>query len=405
MNRYASLALLLVGLSTAYGESIPDGIRERLQLDPFYQQYVDAGGLPIIGSSRVDEAALQECGWIVRKMLSERPDLIKILADEKVRFVIMAHDEYTTDLPEQRSLEPKVYWDRRARGLGATPWIPVVSGGEENLLAFPGDPYPTEIIPLHEFAHAIHMVGLAKADPTFDARLQICFDRAIANGLWKDTYAAVNAGEYWAECVQCWFGNNAENNSLHNSANTRAELLEYDPSIAALCQEVFGQTDWKYETPEHRHAEDRKHLATLSGKSKPTFRWRAEPVPENPKIQFDTPSGEFKLELNRLDSSDSRAASPSQVSKFLEQVQQGWFSSGHAVIDREKIVVHTAETLPSGTKLDADPSVWTIFLGGANATGPTELEASILSPGTLLRPEDQADVSRRIVLQRLIRLN
>lgn len=39
---------------------------------------------------------------------------------------VMACDEYTTDLPQQREMQPRVYWDRRACGLGGA----LVSCGE-----------------------------------------------------------------------------------------------------------------------------------------------------------------------------------------------------------------------------------------------------------------------------------
>jgi hypothetical protein len=245
-------------------------------LDNFYQQLVDVDGLLVVGSSHVRPEALQECAWLVRQMLAKRPDILKALAEANVRFAIMAHDEYTTDVPEHSSLTPKEYWDKRARGLGATIEIPVVSGGEENLLAFPGDPYPNEIIPLHEFAHAIHIVALNKLDSTFQARLEAAYRGAMDQGLWKDVYAATNEAEYWAEAVQSWFDNNDRDNAMHNSIDTRDKLKEYDPRVAALCQEVFGDNAWKYLPPAKRPAEDRQHLQTLEGFEKPSFHWRGE---------------------------------------------------------------------------------------------------------------------------------
>ena len=73
----------------------------------------------------------------MRQMLDGRHDMLDAMADQKVRLVVMAWNEFTTDVPEHADLEPAVYWDRRARGLGATPEAPV-SCAEENLLAYPG---------------------------------------------------------------------------------------------------------------------------------------------------------------------------------------------------------------------------------------------------------------------------
>ena len=68
------------------------------------------------------------------------------------RLCILGHDQFTTDLPEFAklgrepvrsfpSLDPKDYWDRRARGTGGSRTDPFCSCGEENLLGYPGDPY------------------------------------------------------------------------------------------------------------------------------------------------------------------------------------------------------------------------------------------------------------------------
>ena len=44
----------------------------------------------------------------------------------------------------------------------------------------------------------------------------------------------MNDREYFAEGVQSWFDNNREPDHDHNHVNTRAELIEYDPALAAL---------------------------------------------------------------------------------------------------------------------------------------------------------------------------
>ncbi|MFO0799841.1 MAG: hypothetical protein U0804_20410 [Gemmataceae bacterium] len=196
-------AVLVVGPAACGAEPIPDALRAELKLAPFYQRYADAGGLPVVGSAEVSDHALAEAAWIVGRMLGERPDLVKAMRANRVRVAVMAATEYTTDLPEHANMKPKLYWDRRARGLGATRSNPVVSCGEENLLGYRGDPYPAENIFVHEFAHAIHGTGLSTTDPTFDRRLRAAYQAARDRGLWKNTYAATNAGEYWAEGVQC----------------------------------------------------------------------------------------------------------------------------------------------------------------------------------------------------------
>ena len=53
-------------------------------------------------------------------------ELTKAMIESGSHMVVMAYNEFTTDVPEHARLEPAVYWDRRARGLGATPEAPAV---------------------------------------------------------------------------------------------------------------------------------------------------------------------------------------------------------------------------------------------------------------------------------------
>ncbi|MCP4951013.1 MAG: hypothetical protein GY922_04110, partial [Proteobacteria bacterium] len=139
---------------------VPTEIREQFKLDPFYQKYIDAQGLPIVGSEVVSDAALLEAAWIVNRMIGHRPEILAAMASNNTRLAVMAYSEFTTDVPEHRHLTPRVFWDRRARGLGATDSAPAVSCAEENLLEHPNDPYFEECICIHEFAHAIHQMGM-----------------------------------------------------------------------------------------------------------------------------------------------------------------------------------------------------------------------------------------------------
>lgn len=254
---------------------IPDLVRKSFHLSPFYQKYVALHGFPIVGSSNVSDYALLEAAWIVNHMLAERTDILHTLASNNVRLAVMAVTEFTTDIPEHSDLKDPPYWDRRARGLGATRSRPAVSCGEENLLAYPGDPYSTENILIHEFAHAIHEMALMTGPRAIDAKLRATFRKAKEAELWKGTYAASNVSEYWAEAVQSWFDTNRENDRAHNHVNTRAELRAYDPDLAKLCEEVFGDRPWRYSKPATRAAADRRHLNGHDSSAAPRFQWRS----------------------------------------------------------------------------------------------------------------------------------
>ena len=232
---------------------VPKAVREAFKLSPFYKKHADARGFPVVASAKVSDAAVREAADIVNHMLADREDVRKALIRNKVRLAVMAPTEKTTDIPEHSDLKPKDYWDRRARGLGATRWRPAVSCAEENLLNLRGDRYHNENILVHEFAHAIHEMGLNSLDPKFDGKLRAIYDRAMKKELWKKTYAATNHKEYWAEGVQSYFDTNAPKGWEHNGIDTREKLEKYDPELFKLIDGVFKQSKWRYVRYDKRH--------------------------------------------------------------------------------------------------------------------------------------------------------
>ena len=241
-----------------------------LELAEFYEKYISASGYPIVSSGKVNDYALKEAAYLTDMMLAQRPDVRRAMIAGGSRLVVMAHDEFTTDVPEHSHLTPKDFWDARARGLGGSKTDPVCSCGEENLLGLKGDPYSTENILIHEFAHNIHLRGMVVVDETFDHRLKATYERAMKAGLWKTKYASTNHAEYFAEGVQSWFNNNREPDHDHNHVNTREELRDYDPDLAALCEEVFGDTELVYTKPVTRLT---GHLEGYDPKTAPLFTW------------------------------------------------------------------------------------------------------------------------------------
>jgi formylglycine-generating enzyme required for sulfatase activity len=257
---------------------VPPEERERLGLADVYTQYVRAAeGIPVVATARVRPQAVAEAAWLIDRMLATRPDVARAIARSPVRFVVMAHDEFTTDVPEHAGLKPQAFWNKRARGLGATLARPATSCGEENLLCFPGDPYATENILIHEFGHTIHEFGLAQADPTFQRRLEAAFADARKHGRWQGTYGATNVVEYWAEGVQSWFSCNRTGDHQHGEINSPAAVRDHDPPLAALLEEAFGAEPWCYVRPHDRAAIDREHLAGFDPASAPAFDWKNMP--------------------------------------------------------------------------------------------------------------------------------
>jgi hypothetical protein len=253
-----------------------------MKLDPFYEKYVDAHGYPVVSSGQVNDYALKEAAYLVDLMLAKRPDVRKAMVESGSRLIVIAHTEFTTDIPEYARMRPKDYWDARARGLGGSQRDPVCSCAEENMLAYEGDPYHAENILIHEFAHNIHLRGMVRIDKTFDDRLKKAYQSAMENGLWKGVYASTNHHEYFAEGVQSWFDNNRPPDHDHNEVDTRKELKEYDPALAALCEEVFGETELVYTKPGTRLT---GHLAGYDPKTAPRFEWPVRLIKQRGEIR------------------------------------------------------------------------------------------------------------------------
>jgi hypothetical protein len=219
-----------------------------LKLDPFYKKYIDANGIPILSSWRVPDSALMQARKVVTFMTKALPaPVYRKLLEYKVRVGVMARYEGTTNIPEHKHLagDTSLNWDVRARGLGGDLELPLTTCAEENLLCYQIDKYHAEDILIHEFAHTIHLVGIVLVDTTINTRLKKALNNAIAAGRWRNTYAATNIEEYWAEGVQDWFNVNAEvpvPDGKHCFVNTRKELKDYDPGLYAILKEFFPET-------------------------------------------------------------------------------------------------------------------------------------------------------------------
>ena len=253
---------------------VSSNLPKHLNLPAFYKKSTSVNGFPLVSSDKVSDYALKEAAYLIDRMIGHRQDIIDNMIHRNCRLVVMAHDEFTTQVPEHSGMTPAKFWDRRARGLGSSRKDPVASCAEENLLCYPGDPYNTENIMIHEFAHAIHLNGIFDVDTTFDKRLGKTYKAAMAKGLWKSKYAANNKAEYWAEGVQSWFNTNRPPDHDHNHVDTREELKEYDPGLAKLVGEIFGDTGWRYKRPSQRKSPG--HLQGFDPLITPIFKWPKE---------------------------------------------------------------------------------------------------------------------------------
>ena len=231
-----------------------------LGLDPFYAKYVDADGIPILSSSKAPDRALLTAKAIVEGLLDHRPDLASALAESGFRVAIMAEDESTLDLPEQRDwkkpdrndprltrcerkhyderigrLTDRAYWNFRARGMAGR----LTSGAVEDLLGQRNSRYYGQTIFLHEFSHDI-LQAIRAADPRLYKEVDRAYRAALRAGRWKGEYASTTIDEYWAVGSQFWFNSGRMVIFDGRRILSDADLKAYDPALYAVLGKAYG---------------------------------------------------------------------------------------------------------------------------------------------------------------------
>lgn len=219
-----------------------------LGLDPFYEQYIDVGGIPVVSSADVPDEALVSVARMLAEMLTHNAGLRHDIANFPSHVAVLGQDEEIADIPEfGRVIAEHPDWgvfDGRTvaelRAVGATTFLPVTVAAEENALCYDEDTY-LEDISIHELAHTFLLVGLeGEAGPgELRARLEQALEDALAEGYWTGSYAASNADEYWAEGVQAWF----DVGWSVTGVDTRTELETYDATLAEIIREIFGDAE------------------------------------------------------------------------------------------------------------------------------------------------------------------
>ena len=112
------------------------------QLPPFFKKYIDAGGIPILGSGRIPDAALLRSQETVKMLLSARADIRQAMIQNQATLVVIAPEEQITDVPGMEDLPqmfPNQDWTKRRAGGGTLQHPheldlcgePVASAGEQ----------------------------------------------------------------------------------------------------------------------------------------------------------------------------------------------------------------------------------------------------------------------------------
>ena len=177
-----------------------------LEIDLFYQKYLETGGVIVVGPSDVSDQKMVQAREIITGVLSSRSDLLDTLAANEAR------------------IEYFGYW-REAAG-EPDGWVAHVSVNDPNCGDF-----------LQEFAHLIRQALEVQSDgQEFMSQLESVYQAALDAGLWKGSLAATHVEAYWAATVKYWFWE-ALPPSL---AGEHLMLADYDAEVTSLIEDVFG---------------------------------------------------------------------------------------------------------------------------------------------------------------------
>lgn len=217
--------------------------------EPYYTKFTTcACGVVIKSNSRVSEEAHAMAKTIVDFMLLKLPEASAILKGAGAELAIYAKDEDAYEIPEHRA--GCLFLHRPVEGFGGTMEIPTTSISEVNVLhILEGEHitrYTHECILVHEFAHAVHLIGINyMKDTSLADECRAIYAAAKEEGLWPHTYAISNYEEYFATLSTVWFnvmeeGKDGTWDGTRGPVNTRAELKEYDQRAYAFFEKIYS---------------------------------------------------------------------------------------------------------------------------------------------------------------------
>jgi hypothetical protein len=211
--------------------------------EAYYNRYIDADGIAIIGHEYTHDAFFVVAKYIVLLMTSKRPELRDALRGNSFHVI----DRIGLDaIPGWNN---NVFWGgtatsvRRSLSRWPTIWIhiswstvyPRSNPGQRNV-----DSEPMQIF-VHEFVHVLESVIDRHFDPDFDHPPEIAKTWHAYNAV-KDKnfqWTARGPGEYFAELAEVWF--------FHIGTHERAlfetyeELQAVDPLGYVLMDEWFAK--------------------------------------------------------------------------------------------------------------------------------------------------------------------
>ena len=245
---------IVVSISDAVKDILGNAVEtkyvDHLSYNPFYNKFgMTKTGIRIKSSNLVSDEAYETLSKMVDVMLIKIPEIIKVLNKYHAEIAIYAPSENAYDIPEHRI--GSMILKRPVEGFGGIVEDPVTSVSEVNLLRIrEGEHvtnYPNEMILAHEFAHAIHLIGINYLeDQTLANEIREAYKDAKTSGKWQNTYAISNYEEYFATMTTIWFNVMAESadgswNGTRGPINKRDEMEKYDPKIYDIMKKIYTE--------------------------------------------------------------------------------------------------------------------------------------------------------------------
>lgn len=231
----------------------PSQTREyTVEYDPFYKVFTKSRDKIVVKSSEdVDIHVHSRAIEIIDLMLSKLPEVAEVLRRYKAEVAIYGIHETAYSIPEHRGGYHCM--PRHVEGFGGTVDGPVSSISEVNVMRFTqgerATTYKNEMILVHEFAHALHLIGLDYLeDKTLSNLVKQLHHTAKAAGKWPNTYAISNHEEYFATLSAIWFnvmeeGKEGTWDGTRGPVNTRDELYSYDREAYELMKQLYPESE------------------------------------------------------------------------------------------------------------------------------------------------------------------
>jgi hypothetical protein len=157
----------------------------------FYKKCTLIEGILIATSKNVSDHAHREAAYQFEMIMTRiNKQIAQSIRDRKVLCILIAHNEFTSDLPQFKSDKKGKeldFYNWRSRGfLTHKEGRPTVVFAEEDVLEYEGGMQKESIL-IHEFGHVIHGAGFDKG---LQERLTQTWKSAREAGIWNDGRAA-----------------------------------------------------------------------------------------------------------------------------------------------------------------------------------------------------------------------